>query len=566
MDITLGLDFGTHQSKLCINYKLNNEFIYEFVEFENLSGKNSVFLPSVIQINKDKTLRIGAVDYNTCATRLLPAPQKSVKPAPPCVVLPKEPDLTLPPEPKLKDFSSLKKEQRKDWKSALKTIKSNMTDKGQIMAEFKVKHKIWEQECQKIRQRHSDWERKYQDLRQKLLDWKKTVDEIEADYEREYSEWQNHNEVFMVYRYFKLASLTKSLSWDENEINPDYLCVWYLTYLLLYAQRYVKEILNEDFKDNVSVQMGIPSGLNDSTSNSIKYRGQRLLVAARKLMDLNQFDSIEKLLTVQYPALIDSTQSVLDKLTQSTQGNISDQAYEYGFIFIPEAYAGLRSLTYHRRLTRGNMHLLVDIGGGTTDIAFFTIDESGMPSIHTVKSFPKGLNYILENYISEHPDFSMGEAQELLRSDSNEFKNAIVIYTNELKKEIRSIIEFVVKEFKKVFKGTNITTSKLVKAMIGRPIVYCGGGSIIPGIRISHDYFNDIRLIDKEMLSIPNLINRNIEVSNFTILATAYGLSIQLEEDVKIIDIRHFWRNVANSAHFNQMPHFDDPDYGLMDD
>ena len=61
--ITVGLDFGTHQTKLCIEDKADiNNPIYSFFPFEDLEGKKNIILPSIIQINKDNTLSYGFVD------------------------------------------------------------------------------------------------------------------------------------------------------------------------------------------------------------------------------------------------------------------------------------------------------------------------------------------------------------------------------------------------------------------------------------------------------------------------------------------------------------------------
>ena len=106
MDITLGLDFGTHQSKLCMSYMPNNETIYEFVEFPLSDGTKSVLIPSLIQINKDDTIRIGSVDRATCAMRPVPPPEKPVFPPRPETVFPEEPDRTLPPKPARRTFNS----------------------------------------------------------------------------------------------------------------------------------------------------------------------------------------------------------------------------------------------------------------------------------------------------------------------------------------------------------------------------------------------------------------------------------------------------------------------------
>lgn len=56
MNLTVGLDFGTHQTKVCIEDATNPaQKIYEFFEFKNPFGKASVLFPSIVQINEDDT-------------------------------------------------------------------------------------------------------------------------------------------------------------------------------------------------------------------------------------------------------------------------------------------------------------------------------------------------------------------------------------------------------------------------------------------------------------------------------------------------------------------------------
>lgn len=555
MDITLGLDFGTHQSKLCMSYMPNNETIYEFVEFTLADGTKNVLFPSLIQINKDDTIRIGSVDYETCASKPIAPPERPELPPRPNIVFPEEPDPTLPPEPK-REEPKPQIEDGADWQNALKAIKNSMESQKKDKGNFKQLHKAWAKKCQFIRERHKEWENRCRALNYQLGLWQKKVDAINAEYEEEFEYWQQHSTEPRVLRYFKQAAFTHTMQWDKDEIPADTLCIWYLTYLLLIVKRYVKERFNEVFEESVSVQMGVPSGLDDGTSRWIKYRGQRILVAARHLMEL--FGAPEKMCTLPYQDLIE--------MTKYSEGDVVTEAENYGFVIIPEAYAGLQSLTYSRRLSRGNMHLLVDIGGGTTDIAFFTIDESLMPSIHTVTSFHKGLNYVLEHYLREHPGISMGDAQALLRTSIGQFSNSIAAYTTELRKELNSIIDHVVHVFNQEVVGTELSSARLVEAMMGRPIVYCGGGSVFPNMRIAHHYFSDRRLINKDILNIPNLLNRGLEPVHYTILATAYGLSIPTYEEIKTMDARQLWKTIAKNAGVRPDLIRDKKDYGLMDD
>ena len=61
--ITVGLDFGTHQTKICIENKSDAKNpIYSFFAFDDMDGNKNVILPSIVQINKDNTLSYGFVD------------------------------------------------------------------------------------------------------------------------------------------------------------------------------------------------------------------------------------------------------------------------------------------------------------------------------------------------------------------------------------------------------------------------------------------------------------------------------------------------------------------------
>lgn len=52
--IKVGLDFGTHQTKICIQRtpdEGHGEPSYEFFQFTDLKGEKQYFLPSVVQVN-----------------------------------------------------------------------------------------------------------------------------------------------------------------------------------------------------------------------------------------------------------------------------------------------------------------------------------------------------------------------------------------------------------------------------------------------------------------------------------------------------------------------------------
>lgn len=97
MAITVGLDFGTHQTKICIeNSDSPLHKTYEFFEWE----KGKYAFPSIIQINKDHTLRYGSIDLDTS----LVARKKKKIANPGALILPPrptEPNIPVVKEPEL---------------------------------------------------------------------------------------------------------------------------------------------------------------------------------------------------------------------------------------------------------------------------------------------------------------------------------------------------------------------------------------------------------------------------------------------------------------------------------
>ena len=66
--ITVGLDFGTHQTKICIENKEGVECKYTFMKFKDTSGNQQYTLPSVISIGADGKLKYGYLPDKTSDT------------------------------------------------------------------------------------------------------------------------------------------------------------------------------------------------------------------------------------------------------------------------------------------------------------------------------------------------------------------------------------------------------------------------------------------------------------------------------------------------------------------
>lgn len=513
MSYTVGLDFGTHQTKVCIEDASNPaQKIYEFFEFEDSDGGKSVLFPSIVQINADDTVSYGFVDEKRCKEMSYSSSPK------PILELPEEPVLELPPRPeKLPYPPKPKKLDKKGYslKDQLAYIKRYDEDCilwklqcKQIDEDYCKKLEEWDLECCAIKN----------DIEYDLKEYESEKQRKQNDFEKALRLWEKESiPVKQIFRYFKLAAFS-NYSWS-HQINPRIISVWYLTYILFKIQ--------EKLGNNFYTQMGVSYSIDQYVASKQKDIAFRILLAANYL--LVEYKSLDRFLNVKYTELIENT----ELLDYTEEDKVS-----YGINVLPEAFAGLSSITQQGKLTRG-MHLLADIGGGTTDIAFFTITENRMPNIHAVISFPYGLNYIFEEYIKVNNTFTIEDIQNLFRKTQKGFNSSVAMYHSHLKDKTNRMIKRIEKEFlcRQPIHGLHI--QRLRNALSKRPVLYCGGGSIYQNMRIPVPFFEDIRVINKDLLSIPYIKNRHIDNSLYTILATSFGLSIPLESEIIMTPIEN---------------------------
>lgn len=117
------------------------------------------------------------------------------------------------------------------------------------------------------------------------------------------------------------------------------------------------------------------------------------------------------------------------------------------------------------------MNLMIDIGGGTTDISFFTI-ENDSPQVYDFFSINKGLNFL--TCADEHREFRLNSnikyASEIDNQRKNTFKNEVRNICNNIQSKLLSEFRF----------QTSLNKVRLLNALKNRPLVYCGGGSTFP--------------------------------------------------------------------------------------
>ncbi len=496
MSYVIGFDLGTHQTKICVQDASNPaEKTYKFFDFVLPDGTISHLFPSLVQVNRDHTVRYGAIEEDDCLViggNAGARPQLALTVELPPFVAPKRPKVTnYPPKPKFDP-----------WIDSLKKLKGQKTDLD-----------LWKEECAKIDAKaEREWQKQCDQQRAQYNKDAATIrsenDAIRKQYQAALAQWEKDSkEEKLLFRYFKLHAFTGEGVWEHNSIKSDDVSVWYITYILC--------LLREEYGDDFVVQFGVPCGATGTQiDKNITRRAYRIYIAAADLLE--HFDSIDSFLATPYEELLQLTK--YKKITE----DVIDQYY---FDDIPEAFAGLVAVTLQKKLDRG-FHLLVDIGGGTTDLALFCIPENQVPDVLYVTSFPNGINSILQQASQQHGIEIPHLQQAFLNNPSHKyFQKAIPLYKQKLLAKGQHIADTIDRAFLSSYSHHGRKISELHNALDDQPVIFGGGGGAFQELHTPMQRFNDIRRIDKSMLSIRNLLTHDINDQQFTILATSYGLA-----------------------------------------
>ena len=574
MAITVGLDFGTHQTKVCIeNSDDPNRKTYEFMDW----GSHNYVLPSTIQINKDRTLCYGSIDMGN----VLVGKKKKYRENPGTLILPNEPTMpvlveieepVMPPMPiyeyiterglkftfPMTDLYGIgkplpkredSKNQVKAWKKKCKKInqeyQKRLTKWKQIGPSFGLpkpqrpvlppipefsdqqnegiddinpnmiatkeqiaEYNRWKVKCDLLRSSHkkaiarnNDELKRYNHKHQLWVDECRRLQSVHDIRVKQYQE--SLVEYPMVFRYFKQATFS-SYNWDY-QIEAKDLSVLYLAYIIFK--------LKERFGKNFAIQMGIPA--SENTFRKLNSFASGLLIQAIRLVEEVFENNFDRFISTPYDELIEliPTFEYSDSLK-----------YDYGIMILPEAYASLRSITSNGRIPRG-MSLMLDIGGGTSDISFFVIEENGEPHVYHFESIPKGLNYFLEYGENKIADFSV----------KKEVKDLTPAIFSKAYKDYKTLIDRIVKSLTNFLHDDTISRGfskhSFTYAIQNRPVIYTGGGCSDIRMRKPVLDFTDVIHLDKSILRIPNVIKEQFVNIPYSIMATSFGLSISLMSD-----------------------------------
>lgn len=513
----VGLDFGTHQSKVCIENSSNRlQVTYEFLEFPGIpNGAQKVLLPSVVQINNDGTVSYGFVNPANAmviANDGTPPPQKPIVKEPETLLYPPEPHYEAnPPKPEPKH------------KGPFAILAKLLLESEEI--------KRWKQLCASTERANEskriDWEFHKKEIDDKnnkaRQEYERHVAEVNEQYQEAYEAWREDPQrcTQMRFRYFKQATFFDRSIWTNDFISPEDASIWYLAY--------IRFLLNEKLGKDYIVRMGVPCSYQDI--DSFRQHAYNLWAGAGRLVE--HYQNLAAFLSAKYKDM--------REYCQYKKVLLKD---EDPFSVRTEAQASLFAVVSNKRLDT-RINLLFDIGGGTTDIAVFYITPQPEQSLKIMDkiSVPLGLNHIYEEYQHTHPHMALEQIHVLFANQEQkgfvhgEFKEYIREYLTEINEIANSLSLSIMSALQR---NLGLSRSPIIKALQNNPCVFCGGGSIyndmrdvyvkLPGITgVRGDFirvFCDSRVVDKNLLEIRNLQNKHISSDIFQILSAAYGLSL----------------------------------------
>lgn len=327
-------------------------------------------------------------------------------------------------------------------------------------------------------------------------------------------------------KYFKQSAFQTTRQAQYTEQDGKLYSIWYLANILFDLE----EVYGQDF----AIQMGVPS--DSSHLDRAKRTAVSIIVSAYKL--------VEDVFGNDKQRFLDTTIEKLRSLTKIVpySKKIKD---EYGILVFPEAYACLKPLIKRGKIATG-MSLMVDIGGGTTDMSFFTI-ENDKPQVYDFYSLGKGLNFL-----TGADSLNGGSTNTIVKSASEIDKNRRNIYLNEVNHICNNLVEHLKSEYNK---QTRLHLFRLIDALKTRPIVYCGGGSTFNALRIPYGGFRVRQQITPEVWNTKAVSQiDDIKVKGLCpILSTAYGLSISVADDnIERLPFEEVFKSLRGATEFHQ--------------
>lgn len=339
---------------------------------------------------------------------------------------------------------------------------------------------------------------RFRDLNGKLLYTFPSVIYIDDDKRIHYG-FAPKNINCTVVRYFKQAVFRNRDSHNMKLWEAAFYTIWYLAYILF--------DLEKEHGNMFNIQMGAPT--DSARLDDVKAIAVSVVASAYRLVEEVFKNDKEKFLNCDYDSLIEKTEVIRYTLNVKRK---------YGVLVFPEAYACLKPMIGRGKVS-GGMNLIIDIGGGTTDISFFTIEE-GKPQVYDFFSVDKGLNFLtgIDAKSADTPPSSwiIPQRAKILQTD---ILRLCINLEERLKIEFKS--------------QTNLEIRRLRDALKNRPLIYTGGGSTFKEMLKPYMEFKELHTISYDNWKSKLFEDKDLfrDYSLCPVLSTAYGLAISVATD-----------------------------------
>jgi len=312
-------------------------------------------------------------------------------------------------------------------------------------------------------------------------------------------------------KYFKYSMIDEDLPKSKNlgnlkyDVKPEILCsIFFLACLIKESKDYTFKYYNKvigDIEINWYITMGVPIDNYDNKNHKLY---DRLLILADKLNSVLKEDSIsfEEL----YKYYLDNENIKIPEFKESKLNTV------------PELYAESLSFLQNNNVMEG-IYLLVDIGGGTVDMAIMFKEAHNKFSIVSKDIKPLGIEIVTNNIIT---DISKNELVKLYLKNNYNLSSYTYILEEKEKYYKNSFNTAYATIIAKGLKENGIWKNDIEQALIKKKgvieIYICGGGA-------KHKWYED------------GIWQKNIDL--YKLLAIGLKLEIKPVEKLLPKEINH---------------------------
>jgi hypothetical protein len=298
---------------------------------------------------------------------------------------------------------------------------------------------------------------------------------------------------------------------------------------------------------NFTVQLGIPTEYSRKVNLMRRRKFENILLVSEMLQrSVHEVTAFKSLRVKEVLDLVRGNLSAINSTAKSLDA-FNDLLNEWGVSVYPEAAAGLTFLVKTRRLERGD-YAALDIGGGSSDLSFFSVTAENRIKYLASEAFMVAANDIYRRYSGKDTpsfnDLQCAETKmlEIASSgtwhDQSQYLEAVEDVSLRLYKRLYFLFNDRVYWYFDRYKGTG--------AFKNQPCFVFGGGARLPIL----DRLRTICIHDNGQVNAPALHTHIVRTSvdkylpsvgilptddswrrDFGLLVVAFGLSFPHSDD-----------------------------------